>query len=158
MWIPKRFWIGYRAVTRIRTSSSTWGGRSVAPGYHVTEVKAVRVQSMDCGGRADAWNETVVQLWSPGARPDEGYMKVGKFLGIYGRVGSSVPIDEQAVLRFEYGDVGEPAIGYLVSTVSREGGDVRVRLNAPGVACKVSAPNVENIPVLAPAATTCCTP
>ncbi len=90
------------------------GTRIVAPGYHITEVKAVTVQSMDCGGRANAWNETVVQLWSPGARPDEGYMTVGKFLGIYGSVASSMPIDGEAVLRFEYGDVGEPAIWSVV--------------------------------------------
>ena len=134
------------------------GDRSVALGYHVAEVKAVTVQSMDCGGRANAWNETVVQLWAPGSRRDEGYMTVGKFLGIYGRVAASVPIDGQAVPRFEYGDVGEPAIGYLVSGVDVEGNDARVSLNAPGVACKVKSPDIQDIPMLGVTPGTCCAP
>lgn len=133
------------------------GGCSVAPGYHVTEVKAVTVQAMDCGGRAGAWHETVVQLWSPGAQPDEGYMKVGKFLGIYGRVAASVPIDGGAVLRFEYGDVGEPAIGYLVGGVSEEAGAVKVNLSAPGVACKLQSPEIKDVPLaVAAASPSCC--
>ena len=56
----------------------------VHEGYHVTEVKAVSIQAMDCGGRPDAWNETVVQLWNPGDEGDRGFMTVGKFLEIYG--------------------------------------------------------------------------
>ena len=124
------------------------GARTVAPGYHVTEVKALTVQAMDCGGRANAWSETVVQIWSPGARPDEGYMTVGKFLHIYGRVASRVPIDGEAVLRFEYGDIGEPAIGYLVGGVDMEGDTVRVSLSVPGVACKPQYEQAGNAPVI----------
>ena len=67
-------------------------------------------------------------------------------------------IDEQAVLRFEHGDVGEPAVGYLVGGVDVEGDIVRVSLNAPGVACKVAVPYVKDNPVLASPLTTCCTP
>lgn len=132
------------------------GDRIIAPGYHVTEVKAVAVRSVDCGGRANTWNETVVQLWSPGSATAEGYMKVGKFLSIYQRVVASLPIDPEAVLRFEYGEVGEPAISYLVSTVCVEGDAVRVHLSAPGVACKLNAPEVHDIPVLT-STTSCCT-
>ena len=31
--------------------------------YHITEVKNTAIHSVDCGGRADQWNETVIQLW-----------------------------------------------------------------------------------------------
>ncbi len=127
------------------------GERTIAPGYHVTEVKAVTVRSMDCGGRANAWNETVVQLWAPDSSR-EGYMTVGKFLDIYGSVASSVPIDGGAVLRFEYGDIGEPAISYLVGGVDVAGDAVRVSLSVPGVACKPRYEQAGNAPVVVPSA------
>ena len=38
----------------------------VAAGYHVTELKALTYNTMDCGGVADKWEETVIQLWNPG--------------------------------------------------------------------------------------------
>jgi Family of unknown function (DUF6428) len=56
--------------------------RLVAAGYHVTEVKAVIYNTMDCGGVADKWDETVVQLWNPSDEPERDDMKVGKFLAI----------------------------------------------------------------------------
>ena len=54
----------------------------VAAGYHVTEVKAVTYNTMDCGGVADKWKETVIQLWNPGDEPEREYMTVRKFLAI----------------------------------------------------------------------------
>jgi hypothetical protein len=122
-------------------------GRRVAPGYHVTEVKAVTVQAMDCGGRGSAWNETVIQLWAPRTGPDETHMPVRKFLGIYERVAKSVPVDGAALLRVEYGDVGAPAIQYLVAGVEAEGNTLVVRLTAPGVACKPATLGVGAIPL-----------
>jgi uncharacterized protein DUF6428 len=55
----------------------------VAPGYHVTKVKAVTYNTMDCGGVADTWKETVIQLWNPGDDPEREHMTVAKFLAIY---------------------------------------------------------------------------
>jgi len=45
----------------------------VEAGYHVTEVKAVTYSTMDCGGVADQWKETVIQLWNPGDEPEREY-------------------------------------------------------------------------------------
>ena len=38
-------------------------GQMVGANYHITEVKHTTIESVDCGGRMDAWNETVIQLW-----------------------------------------------------------------------------------------------
>ena len=35
----------------------------VAPNYHITEIKHVHIDSVDCGAQTDNWTETVVQLW-----------------------------------------------------------------------------------------------
>ena len=38
-------------------------GQFVDTNYHITEVKNTVIHSVDCGGRADQWNETIIQLW-----------------------------------------------------------------------------------------------
>ena len=43
----------------------------VGANYHITEVKNTTINYVDCGGKADAWQETVVQLW-------EDQMGIGK--------------------------------------------------------------------------------
>jgi Family of unknown function (DUF6428) len=53
----------------------------VAAGYHVTELKAVTYNTMDCGGVAGAWEETVIQLWNPGDEPERDYMTVRSMSG-----------------------------------------------------------------------------
>jgi hypothetical protein len=108
----------------------------VAPGYHVTEVKGVSYDTMDCGGVADSWQETVIQLWNPGDEPTREYMTVQKFLAIYDRVARHVPISNEAELRFEYGDIGQPACSYHVQNIETEGELILVHLRAPVVTCK----------------------
>jgi Family of unknown function (DUF6428) len=91
---------------------------------------------MDCGGVADRWQETVIQLWNPGDEPAPEYMTVRKFLAIYDRVAKHVPISNDAELRFEYGDVGQPAYNYHVQSVEMRGESILVGLRAPVVTCK----------------------
>lgn len=124
-----------------------YGQGRVNPGYHVTEIKAANVQTMDCGGQGNTWSETVLQLWSP-QNGKEDYMSVGKFLSIYERVASQIPVVSNAELRVEYGDVGTPAISYLVRDIERGEDAVVVRLEPPTVACKGANRAVGDIPVL----------
>jgi hypothetical protein len=120
----------------------------VPPGYHVTEIKAVSVNAMDCGGQASSWNETVLQLWPPAGPSDATPMSVGKFLAIYRRVTASLPLDDDALVRVEYGAVGESAISYLVTAVTVSADGVDVHLAAPAVACKGADRSVGDVPVL----------
>jgi len=141
-----------------------YGEGRVKPGYHVTEIKAASVQTMDCGGQGNAWSETTLQVWSPDNAEAEGYMSVSKFLNIYERVASSIPIVSSAELRVEYGDVGTPAISYLIQGIEVAEDTVVVRLSAPTVACKGANRSVGDIPVLEPLTVlntndqACCTP
>lgn len=112
------------------------GETLVHEGYHVTEVKAVTIESMDCGGRADSWRETIIQLWNAAPNPAEGFMTVRKFLGIYGTVAASVPVNGDAKIRFEYGDTTHPTIQYLVNSVEAHDDRVLVNLAYPAVSCK----------------------
>ena len=80
-------------------------GQRVGANYHITEVKNIRVDSVDCGARTDSWNETVIQLWeSPSELGKRHYLSVYKALGILRKVEKMRPMDHSAVLKFEYGN------------------------------------------------------
>ncbi len=71
--------------------------------YHITEVKNTVIDSVDCGGKTDQWNETIIQLWeSPEEKGKIGYLKSDKALSILERVHNMRPLDGNALLKFEY--------------------------------------------------------
>jgi hypothetical protein len=125
----------------------------VEAGYHVTELKAVNYNTMDCGGVADRWEETVIQLWNPGDEPEREYMTVRKFLAIYDRVAKHIPVSYDAELRFEYGDKGRPAASYHVELLESRENLILVHLRAPVVTCKERDRKSANMAV---AETSCC--
>jgi hypothetical protein len=78
-------------------------GRYVNKNYHITEVKNTRIESVDCGAREDAWNETIIQLWeSPKENEDRDYMSIYKALGILKKVDKMRPMDRESRVKFEY--------------------------------------------------------
>lgn len=80
-------------------------GQLVGANYHITEVKHVVIDAVDCGARADAWNETVIQLWeSPEELGKTEFMSCYKAQGILNKVGRMRAYDMNAVVRIEYGN------------------------------------------------------
>ena len=78
-------------------------GQLVGANYHITEVKHIKIDSVDCGSQTDAWNETVIQLWeSPSEIGKTEYMNAGKALGILKKVGTMKPYDLDSEVKFEY--------------------------------------------------------
>lgn len=128
-----------RAVSPRPLEFRLYGETLVPAGYHVTEVKAVSIESMDCGGKANTWRETVIQLMdgSP-AEAQQGFMTTQKFLSIYDRVVARVPVHAEAEVRFEYGNVTAPAMQFHVASVDVQPEQVVVDLRHPGVMCKAS--------------------
>ena len=80
-------------------------GVLVGANYHITEVKHVAIESVDCGAGTDAWNETIIQLWeSPSEIGKTTYLTTYKALGILSKVDKIKPIKEDTILKFEYGN------------------------------------------------------
>lgn len=78
-------------------------GEFVKANYHITEVKHIKVDSVDCGARSDAWNETIIQLWeSPDEIGKTEFMTVYKALGILNKVGKIKGYDLSSEVKFEY--------------------------------------------------------
>ncbi|GAA3644820.1 DUF6428 family protein [Flavivirga jejuensis] len=75
----------------------------VGANYHITEVKHVAIDSVDCGSQVDTWKETIIQLWeSPSELGKTEYMSVYKGLAILNKVGKMKPYVLDAEVKFEY--------------------------------------------------------
>lgn len=129
----------------------------VSPGYHVTEVKAVSIETMDCGGKAASWRETVIQLMDGSAEDAAGgFMTNRKFLAIYDRVTARIPVHGDAEVRFEYGNAQSAALQYHVTHLEVQPERLVIHLRQPGVQCK--AGQACGLPAGETAATESCAP
>ena len=113
----------------------TYGGRSVKPGYHVTEVKAGAFRALDCGANPEAWTELFVQLWDV-IDGDRTHMTASKFTAIVGKVAEHVELDHAAKLTFEVSDGVAPMQLYQASSVTIEEGVIEVALTPRVASCK----------------------
>ena len=52
----------------------------VPAAYHITEIKSKHINSVDCGGIAHSYDETVVQLWISGEEEKSRAMEAEKAL------------------------------------------------------------------------------
>ncbi len=78
-------------------------GQHVGANYHVTEVKNITIDSVDCGAGTDFWKETIIQLWeSPTEKDKTEFMTSNKVLSILNRVDSIKPMEKEVEVKFEY--------------------------------------------------------
>jgi len=128
-------------------------GRVVHHGYHLTELKAVSFETVDCGGQTNRWQETVVQLWVP-ADPDNDYMSAEKFLKIFNKVRVMIPLNLNTEVRVEYGDENFFPSVYHVGSVTHDEGVTRVLLEPPATTCKARDRRIATLS----AKDSCCAP
>ncbi|WP_435579402.1 DUF6428 family protein [Gilvibacter sp.] len=112
-------------------------GQLVGANYHITEVKHVVIDSVDCGARADGWNETVIQLWeSPEELGKTEYMTAFKALGILKKVGQMRAYDMNSVVRFEYGNSVFHTAQLFVNDYEIRGNQILLKLAVAPTDCK----------------------
>ena len=112
-------------------------GKFVAPNYHITEVKHVKIDSVDCGSGTDSWNETVVQLWeSPSEKDKTEYMSNFKALGILKKVAQMKPFDLDAELKFEYSNATFHTAQLFVDDFEISEKQLRMKLAIQKTDCK----------------------
>lgn len=117
------------------------GGDTVPTGYHLTEVKRVAYETMDCGALTHRWSETQFELWTPplnSLNPLRGYMPAGKILAIIDRVERELPLagDTDARIHTGLGD-GPPAL-WDIESVAPAAGRLVVALTADRTRCKAA--------------------
>lgn len=112
-------------------------GQLVGTNYHITEVKNTTIESVDCGARMDAWNETIIQLWeSPNELGKTEYMSVDKALSILDRVDQMRSYDRNAELKIEYSNDRFHTAQLFVNDFELHGNDLLIKLAVEKTDCK----------------------
>ncbi len=109
----------------------------VGANYHITEVKHLAIDSIDCGSQADAWKETIIQLWeSPNESEKTEYMSVYKALAILNKVGKMKTYDMDAEVKFEYSNATFHTAQLFVNDFETKEGKLIVKLAVEKTDCK----------------------
>lgn len=125
------------------------GGDLVAPGYHLTEVKRVSYETMDCGAMTHRWTENQFEVWVPasaGATADRGHMPAGKFLRIVDRVDAELPLEGDAIARIHASFPGHPAALYEIADAAVRDGRLWVELRPDRTRCKAAERRAAAVP------------
>ena len=111
--------------------------------YHITEIKNLVVDSVDCGGKTNAWKETIVQLWeNPLEIGKKSYMTTSKAVEIFDRVNSIKPLMLNTPVKIEYGNSSFHTANLLVQTIETNDNSIIVKLHVDSTQCKAAVNNV----------------
>ncbi|GAB1858186.1 DUF6428 family protein [Flavobacteriaceae bacterium MHTCC 0001] len=136
-------------------------GVFVGANYHITEVKHVAIDAVDCGAGTDSWKETIIQLWeSPKEAGKIEYMSVLKALGILNKVGRMKPFVLEAEVKFEYSNDTFHTAQLFVNDFEIRNNNLIFKLAVEKTDCKAKeacgiAETVENV---ASTSEACCSP
>ncbi len=109
----------------------------VGANYHITEVKHVKIDSVDCGAGRDSWNETIIQLWeSPTELGKTKFMNAAKALGILKKVGEIKQYDLEAEVKFEYANATFHTAQLYVISFEIKNDNLLLKLDIEPTDCK----------------------
>jgi hypothetical protein len=112
-------------------------GQYLGANYHITEIKNTHIDAVDCGGRTDQWNETIVQLWeSPSELDKTNYLTTSKAIEILNRVHGLKPMDLEAEVKFEYGNTTFHTAQLYVQEYQDLNGRLLIKLGVEQTTCK----------------------
>ena len=112
----------------------------VGANYHITEVKHVNIDSVDCGSQTDAWKETVIQLWeSPNEIGKTEYMSVYKAMAILKKVGTMKPYVLDSEVKIEYSNVAFNTAQLYVNDFEIQENDLIIKLAIEKTDCKAKS-------------------
>ena len=134
-------------------------GNYVAPNYHITEVKNITIDSVDCGAGVDFWKETIIQLWeSPDEKDTLEYMTAYKALGILSKVDQIKPMEKAVEVKFEYSNKHFHTAQLFVNDFLMDADKLILKLGVEQTDCK--ARETCGVPVEANSQTdsSCCAP
>lgn len=117
------------------------GTHAISSHYHLTEVKRVSYETMDCGGMTHRWAETQFELWVPpliDGLPGRGHMPAGKFISIIDRVEKELPLDGQSAARVHVSLGDHPAALHDIVSLHEYEGRLWVELAPDRTRCKAA--------------------
>lgn len=111
-------------------------GKFVRNDFHITEIKNVIFDTVDCGGIRNQWNETHVQLWENQTEEPEHNVNSTKALKIFQVVENVRPTFQDTEIKFEYGNESFPTSILSVGEISQTDKSLIVKLYEIGTTCK----------------------
>lgn len=131
--------------------------QTVAANYHITEVKHITIDSVDCGANTDAWKETIIQLWeSPKEAGKTEFMTVSKALSILKKVGNMKPYNLDSEVKFEYSNATFHTAQLYVNDYEVKNENLLLKLAVEKTDCKAKESCV--VPEEENTTSSCCSP
>jgi hypothetical protein len=134
-------------------------GAFVGANYHITEIKNITIDSVDCGAGTDFWKETIIQLYeSPEEKDKKEFMTAYKALSILNKVDRIKPMEKEVEVKFEYSNPQFHTAQLFVNQVMTKHEKLILQLGVEKTDCK--AKETCGIPVTVPATSDapCCSP
>jgi len=113
-------------------------GSIISGDLHITEIQNHHIDSVDCGGNAHQYDETVVQLWINENSKNHVEWKTEKALSIFEIVGKKIEYRDDAELFIEFGDSNHPTIRYSVKDIYEGAERMTVDMTVKPTVCKPS--------------------
>ena len=122
--------------------------------YHLTEIKKVHFDTVDCGGNPNEWHETQMQLWeSPKEIGKTDFMTTDKILSIFKKVDSIKLLRLETELKVEYGNENFHTSVMKIKGFKNTDKQLIIQLFEEKTLCKAPSEPSEN-----KKETACCTP
>ena len=107
--------------------------------YHLTEVKNVKFDTTDCGGKTNYWEETHFQIWeSPNEIGKMEFMKTDKILSILKKVDGIKSLLLDTELKIEYGNENFPTSVMPIEDIQIDEDKLIVSLFVEATRCKAN--------------------
>lgn len=112
-------------------------GRFVGANYHITEIKNITIDAVDCGAGTDFWKETIIQLWeSPTEKEKTEFMSAYKALAILNKVDRIKTMEKNAELKFEYSNPDFHTAQLFANDFELTPSQLIIKLNTEPTDCK----------------------
>ena len=129
----------------------------VKANYHITEIKNLSIESVDCGGKTNFWKETIVQLWeNPLEIGKRSFMTVSKAIEIFDRVDSIKPLQLDTEIKIEYGNNLFHTANLVIHSIAVNDKSIIIKLHSDTTQCKAS--DVCCVPEKEEKSSDCCVP
>lgn len=129
--------------------------RLVRKDYHITEIKNVNFDTVDCGGVRNQWQEVHVQLWENSVPEPWHQVNAAKALKIFQSVARVRDTYDEVEIKFEYGNDTFHTALLPVRAVIVQNKQLVVQLDAQKTTCKAKD---QLIDVVATKVASCCSP
>ncbi len=119
-----------------KTSFHFMDKKLVPDHYHITEIKNIISESVDCGKTKHIEKTTLVQLWAIDSESGKHQLSNKKIKHIFEGIDKSLGLNMEAEILFEFGDENNRTSSYKIEELVQTDDAIVVNLHVPQTECK----------------------